>query len=44
MAKFSERSLSFVDCVGAVTAREGRAAAVFGLDADFSVLGFALEP
>ncbi len=44
LEKFAERSLSFVDCVGAVTAREARAAAVFGLHADFSVLGFALEP
>ena len=37
-------TLSFTDCVGAVTATEGRAAAVFGLDNDFRVLGFALEP
>ena len=44
LEKYQERSLSFVDCVGAVTAREARAAAVFGLDAGFSVLGFALEP
>jgi predicted nucleic acid-binding protein len=44
MEQYSARTLSFVDCVGAVTAREARAAAVFGLDADFSVLGFALEP
>ena len=35
-------TLSFTDC--AVTATEGRAAAVFGLDNDFRVLGFALEP
>lgn len=44
MEQYSDRSLSFVDCVGAVTAREAGAAAVFGLDADFTVLGFALEP
>ena len=44
MEQFADRTLSFTDCVGAVTAREGRAAAVFGLDADFTVLGFALEP
>ncbi len=44
MERYSERSLSFPDCVGAVTAREGRASAVFGLDTDFTVLGFALEP
>jgi len=30
--------------VGTVTARGAGAVAVFGLDADFSVLGFALEP
>jgi hypothetical protein len=34
----------FTDCVGAVTARDGSAEAVFGLDVDFAVLGFALEP
>ena len=44
MEQHGDRSLSFADCVGAVTAREARAAAVFGLDAAFSVLGFALEP
>jgi predicted nucleic acid-binding protein len=44
MEQYADRALSFVDCVGAMTAREARAAAVFGLDADFSVLGFALEP
>lgn len=44
MERYADRSLSFVDCVGAVTAREAGAAAVFGLDADFTVLGFALEP
>ncbi len=44
MEQYADHALSFVDCVGAVTAREGRAAAVFGLDADFRALGFALEP
>jgi hypothetical protein len=44
MEQYSDRLLSFPDCVGAVTAREARAAAVFGLDAAFVVLGFALEP
>lgn len=44
MEQYADRALSFVDCVGAVTAREARVAAVFGLDADFTVLGFALEP
>jgi hypothetical protein len=44
MARHADLMLSFTDCVGAVTARDGNAAAVFGLDADFRVLGFALEP
>lgn len=44
MEQYGDLTLSFTDCVGAVTAREGSAAAVFGLDADFRVLGFALEP
>jgi predicted nucleic acid-binding protein len=44
MARFSDQALSFTDCAGAVAAREARADAVLGLDADFSVLGFALEP
>lgn len=44
MERYADLTLSFTDCVGAVTAREGSAAAVFGLDADFRVLGFALEP
>jgi uncharacterized protein len=44
MERYGDLALSFTDCVGAVTAREGRAAAVFGLDSDFTVLGFALEP
>ena len=44
MERYAGRSLSFADCVGAVTAREASAAAVFGLDADFAILGFAVEP
>ena len=44
MERYADRTLSFADCVGAVTARDASAAAVFGLDADFSLLGFALEP
>jgi predicted nucleic acid-binding protein len=44
MERHADARLSFTDCVGAVTAAEGRAAAVFGLDRDFRVLGFALEP
>lgn len=44
MARFSDLSLSYADCVGAAVARETRAAAVFGLDNDFRVVGFRLEP
>jgi predicted nucleic acid-binding protein len=44
MARYPDLNLSFTDCIGAVTASEGRAAGVFGLDNDFRVLGFALEP
>lgn len=44
MERYADLALSFTDCAGAVTAREGSAAAVFGLDRDFNALGFALEP
>lgn len=44
MERYADQSLSFIDCAGAVVAREARASAVFGLDKDFSILGFALEP
>jgi len=44
MERHHDRALSFTDCVGAVTARDGSAEAVFGLDTDFALLGFALEP
>jgi uncharacterized protein len=44
MERYADRALSFTDCVGAVTARDASAEAVFGLDADFAMLGFALEP
>jgi uncharacterized protein len=44
LERYPGLTLSFTDCVGAVTATEGRAAAVFGLDNDFRVLGFTLEP
>lgn len=44
MERHNTRALSFADAAGAVTARDAHAAAVFGLDADFAVLGFALEP
>jgi uncharacterized protein len=44
MAKYADLRLSYADCVGAVVARSARASAVFGLDEDFRVLGFELEP
>lgn len=44
MGRYPDLTLSFTDCVGAVTAADGKASAVFGLDNDFRVLGFALEP
>ncbi len=44
MERHPDARLSFTDCVGAVTAAEGRAAAVYGLDPHFRVLGFTLEP
>jgi predicted nucleic acid-binding protein len=44
MERYADRALSFAECAGAVTAREASAAAVFGLDVDFAVLGFPLEP
>ena len=44
MEQNADLALSFADCAGAVTAREARADTVFGLDSDFTVLGFALEP
>jgi uncharacterized protein len=44
MERYADRTLSLADCAGAVTAREASAAAVFGLDVDFAVLGFASEP
>jgi predicted nucleic acid-binding protein len=44
MERYADHVFSFTDCAGAVTAREGRAEAVLGLDTDFTVLGFALEP
>ena len=44
LERYADKTLSFTDCAGAVVAREARVDAVFGLDADFSALGFALEP
>jgi len=43
-SSYSDLSVSFADCVGAVTAREAPGAAVIGLDNDFQVLGSPLMP
>lgn len=44
MAKYADLRLSYADCVGAAVAREAKVSAVLGLDEDFRVLGFNLEP
>jgi predicted nucleic acid-binding protein len=44
MEQHGDLTLSYADCIGAAVAREVRASAVLGLDNDFRVLGFALEP
>lgn len=42
--RFADLRISYADAVGAVIARERRVDAVFGLDNDFRVMGFTLEP
>lgn len=44
MAHYADLRLSYADAMGAAVAREAKASAVFGLDDDFRVLGFSLEP
>ncbi len=44
MVDYEQTPLAYADCVGAVVARQARADAVFGLDNDFRILGFAVEP
>lgn len=44
MERHGDLPLSYADCVGAAVAREVHASVVLGLDNDFRVLGFALEP
>ncbi|MGH2768215.1 MAG: type II toxin-antitoxin system VapC family toxin [Actinomycetota bacterium] len=44
LAQYAELRLSYADCVGAVVAREARAKTIFGLDEEFRVMGFSLEP
>lgn len=44
LEQYADLRLAYADAVGAAIAREQRVHAVFGLDADFRVMGFALEP
>lgn len=44
MERYDDQQLSFADCTGAVVAQDAGARAVFGLDSDFIVLGFNIEP
>ena len=44
MEQFADLAVSYTDAVGAVIARERRVDAVFGLDNDFRIMGFTLEP
>ncbi|MGH9209284.1 MAG: type II toxin-antitoxin system VapC family toxin [Acidimicrobiales bacterium] len=44
MGQYADLRLSYVDCIGAIVARETKAAVVFSLDNDFRVLGFTVEP
>ncbi len=44
MARYESLQLSYADCVGAAVATEFRVDAVLGLDNDFRVIGFVLEP
>lgn len=44
MERHADLTLSYADCVGAAVARDVGARTVLGLDNDFRILGFALEP
>lgn len=44
LEQYADLRLSYADAVGAAIAVERRVDAVFGLDNDFRVMGFALEP
>lgn len=44
MALYADLKLSYADCVGAAVAREAKVSGILGLDEDFRVLGFNLEP
>ena len=42
--KYSDHTLSMIDCTSAVIARTDRVSAVLTLDRDFEILGFAVLP
>lgn len=44
MERHAELPLSYADCIGAAVADDVGARAVLGLDNDFRILGFTLEP
>jgi predicted nucleic acid-binding protein len=44
LERFADLPLSYADAVGAAVAAERGGIAVFGLDNDFRVMGFVLEP
>lgn len=44
LARYQDLRLSYADAVGAVIARAEQVDAIFGLDNDFRVMGFAIEP
>ena len=44
MERHGDLRLSYADCVGAAVARQINAETVFGLDNDFRILGFVVEP
>lgn len=44
MRRFEGLRLSYADCFAAAVSSEQRVDTVLGLDADFRVMGFGLEP
>lgn len=44
LERFADLAVSYTEAVGAVIARERQVEAVFGLDNDFRIMGFTLEP
>lgn len=44
MSRHGDLALSYADCIGAAVAEEVGTRHVLGLDNDFRILGFTLEP